>query len=152
MAFKAEWIFVVLALLALARSGSALRCWDCASNMNNMCGDPMNTTEHQATFHTKICESGPYESSKPICRKVVKKEYGERIVLRMCSTPNVDEVDIVDGACSSMGSMGRSVIESCHICSTDLCNSASGATATQLLYIGALALVGYRLFHSKYNL
>lgn len=41
--------------------------------MNAMCGDPMNTTEHQAIFHVKECGRGPYASSKPICRKMVKR-------------------------------------------------------------------------------
>lgn len=54
-------------------TGSALRCWECSSHMNAMCGDPMNTTEHQAIFHVKECGRGPYASSKPICRKMVKR-------------------------------------------------------------------------------
>lgn len=58
-------------------AGSALKCWDCASNFNALCGDPMNITEHHATFHTKVCESSFYETSKPICRKIVKR--GKRI-------------------------------------------------------------------------
>lgn len=53
--------------------GSALRCWVCSSNVNVMCGDPMNTTDHQAAFHIKTCEAGHYGSSTPICRKIVKR-------------------------------------------------------------------------------
>ncbi|KZC08922.1 hypothetical protein WN55_00313 [Dufourea novaeangliae] len=132
-------------------TGSALRCWDCASNANALCGDPMNITEHQVTFHTKVCEAGLYDSSKPICRKTVRRENGERVVIRQCSTPNVDEADITDGPCSAMATGGRSVVESCHICSTDLCNSATSASIMQPLYIVALAFVGYHLFQSKYN-
>lgn len=71
-------------------------------------------------------------------------ENGERVVIRQCSTPNVDEADIVDGPCSATTTSGRSIIESCHICSTDLCNSAMGASITQPFFIATLALIGYR--------
>ncbi|CAD1472381.1 unnamed protein product, partial [Heterotrigona itama] len=84
-----------------------LRCWDCASNMNALCGDPLNITEHQTMFHTKICETGSYETSKHICRKIVKRVNGDRVVIRQCSTPNVDEVDIDDGPCSASAISGR---------------------------------------------
>ncbi|KAF3425071.1 hypothetical protein E2986_08132, partial [Frieseomelitta varia] len=129
----------------------ALRCWDCASNTNILCGDPLNITEHQTLFHSKICETGSYEPSKHICRKIVRRENGERVVIRQCSTPNVDEVDIVDGPCSGSVISGRNVIESCHICSTDLCNSATGTSITQSLFIIALGIVSYRSLQSKYN-
>jgi len=33
----------------------------------------MNTTDHQTAFHIKTCDPGPYGSSKPICRKIVKR-------------------------------------------------------------------------------
>ncbi|XP_012059066.1 PREDICTED: uncharacterized protein LOC105622256 [Atta cephalotes] len=116
--------------------GSALRCWVCSSNVNIMCNDPMNTTDHQAAFHIKTCDPGPYGSSKPICRKIVKREYGERIIIRQCSTPYHDEIDIIDGQCgNSMIQPRRDVIESCHICSSDLCNSATTISAMKLLYI-----------------
>ncbi|XP_076639581.1 UPAR/Ly6 domain-containing protein crok [Colletes latitarsis] len=151
MSSRFEWMLLALGLVVLARSGSALKCWDCASNMNALCGDPMNITEHQSTFHTKICESGYFETSKPICRKIVKRENGERVVIRQCSTPNVDEADITDGPCSAMAISGRSMIESCHICSTDLCNSATSASIVQSLYVAALAVVGFRFFQPKYN-
>ncbi|XP_076169486.1 UPAR/Ly6 domain-containing protein crok [Ptiloglossa arizonensis] len=145
------WMLLVLGLVVLARSGSALKCWDCASNFNALCGDPMNITEHHATFHTKVCESSFYETSKPICRKIVKRENSERVVIRQCSTPNVDETDIVDGPCSAMAMSGRSIIESCHICSTNLCNSATSASIMQSLYIVSLAVIGYRFLQSKHS-
>ena len=151
MSSRFDWMLVIVGLIVLARSGSALRCWDCASNMNTLCGDPMNVTEHQATFHTKTCEAGHYQTPTAICRKIVKRENGERVVIRQCSTPNVDEADIHDGPCSAMAISGRNVIESCHICSTDLCNSATSASVMQPLYIAALAVVSYRFYQTKYN-
>ncbi|XP_031830792.1 uncharacterized protein LOC116426245 [Nomia melanderi] len=152
MSSRIECILVIFGLVLLAQSGSALRCWVCSSSSNALCGDPMNVTDHQATFHAKRCEeSMPYDSSKPICRKIVKKENGERVVIRQCSTPNVDEADITDGPCSAMAISGPNVIESCHICSTDLCNSATSASILQSLYVIALAFVGYHFFQSKYN-
>ncbi|KOC65618.1 hypothetical protein WH47_01653, partial [Habropoda laboriosa] len=131
--------------------GSALQCWDCASNTNTLCGDPLNITQHQVTFHTKLCEAGSYETSKHICRKIVKRDNGERVVIRQCSTPNVDEADIVDGPCSATAMSGRSVIESCHICSTDLCNSATSVSVMQPLFVTALAIVGYCFLPSKHS-
>ncbi|KOX72519.1 hypothetical protein WN51_03113, partial [Melipona quadrifasciata] len=131
--------------------GLALRCWDCASNTNTLCGDPLNITDHQTLFYTKICDTELFETSKRICRKTVRKENGEQVVIRQCSTPNVDEADIVDGPCSGSAISGRNVIESCHICSTDLCNSATGTSITQSLFIIALAIVSYRSLQSKYN-
>ncbi|EZA51647.1 hypothetical protein X777_08831 [Ooceraea biroi] len=114
-----------------------------------MCNDPMNTTDHQAVFHISTCDPGHYGSPKPICRKIVKREHGERVVIRQCSIPYHDEIDIVDGACgSSMTGQGRD--ESCHICSTDLCNSATTASTMRLLYAGALTLFVYTFYQSKY--
>ncbi|XP_053978209.1 uncharacterized protein LOC128876125 [Hylaeus volcanicus] len=149
MSSRLEWMLLALGLVLLARSGAALRCWDCASNTNALCGDPMNITEHQSTFRTKVCESGYYDTTKPICRKIVKRENGERVVIRQCSTPNVDEADIVNGPCSAMAISGRNMIESCHICSTDLCNSATSAPIMLPLYVVAMAAIGYRFFQSK---
>ncbi|XP_017758444.1 PREDICTED: uncharacterized protein LOC108549537 [Eufriesea mexicana] len=145
------FVLVICGLVVLAQSGLALRCWDCVSNTSNMCRDPLNITEHQKMFHTKTCEAVSYEMSKQICRKIVKRENGERVVIRQCSTPNVDEADIVDGPCSATTTAGQSIIESCHICSTDLCNSAMGASITQPLFIAALATIGYRSLQTKYN-
>ncbi|CAK9810968.1 hypothetical protein ANTPLA_LOCUS6747 [Anthophora plagiata] len=146
------WLLVVSGLIVFAQSGSALRCWDCASNKNALCGDPLNITEHQAIFHTKVCEAGTYETSKHICRKIVKRENAERVVIRQCSTPNVDEADIVDGPCSAMAVSGQNVIESCHICSTDLCNSATSVSVMQSLFVFALAIIGYCFFSSKHGI
>ncbi|XP_033340666.1 UPAR/Ly6 domain-containing protein crok [Megalopta genalis] len=151
MSPRTEWMLVIFGLVVFAQSGSALKCWVCASNASPLCGDPMNITEHQTTFHTKVCESGIYDASKPICRKIVKRENGDRVVIRQCSTPNVDEASITDGPCSSMAIAGTNVIESCHICSTDLCNSAPSASILHSLYIVALAFVGYHFFQTKYN-
>ncbi|XP_011059059.1 PREDICTED: uncharacterized protein LOC105148814 [Acromyrmex echinatior] len=64
---------IILGLSLFVASGSALRCWVCSSNVNVMCNDPMNTTDHQAAFHIRTCDPGPYGSSKPICRKIVKR-------------------------------------------------------------------------------
>lgn len=149
MSSRLEWMLVVFGLVLLAQSGSALRCWVCASNANPLCGDPMNITEHQSTFHTRTCDGGLYDSTKPICRKIVKRENGDRVVLRQCSTPNVDETQITDGPCSATMSSGPNV-ESCHICSTDLCNSATSASILHSVYIIALVFVGYNFFQSKY--
>lgn len=76
-------------------------------------------------------------------------ENGERVVIRQCSTPNVDEADIVDGPCSATAISTRNLIE-CHICSTDLCNSAMGVSVTQSLFMVTLAIIGYRYLQSKY--
>ncbi|XP_034186240.1 UPAR/Ly6 domain-containing protein crok [Osmia lignaria lignaria] len=152
MSFRSAWALVIFSLVVLVRPGSALKCWDCASNMNALCADPMNVTEHQAMFHVKTCEAGFYETSKPICRKIVKRENGERVVIRQCSTPNVDEADIHDGPCSAMAISSRNVIESCHICSTDLCNSSTSASIMQPLFMLAMALIGYRYFQSKHGI
>ncbi|KAL6439285.1 hypothetical protein ACFW04_003871 [Cataglyphis niger] len=141
---------LILGMAFFVTSGSALRCWVCSSNVNVMCNDPMNTTDHQADI--KTCYTDHYSSSKAICRKIVKQDNGERIVIRQCSTPYHDEIDVVDGLCgNSMTQPGRGVIESCHICSTDLCNSATDASATRLLYIGALISFGYIFHQSKYG-
>ncbi|XP_018341343.1 PREDICTED: uncharacterized protein LOC108747940 [Trachymyrmex septentrionalis] len=64
---------IIFGLSLVIASGSALRCWVCSSNVNVMCNDPMNTTDHQAAFHIRTCDPGPYGSSKPICRKIVKR-------------------------------------------------------------------------------
>jgi len=72
-------------------------------------------------------------------------EHGDRVVIRQCSVPYHDEIDIVDGPCgSSMTQQEHD--ESCHICSTDLCNSATTASTMQLLYAGALALLVFYQF------
>ncbi|KAL2735564.1 hypothetical protein V1478_003204, partial [Vespula squamosa] len=140
----------ILGIVLMALS-SALRCWECSSHMNAMCGDPMNSTDHQAMFHVKECGRGPYASSKPICRKMVKRDGGDRVVIRSCAIPNHDETDITDGPCSPLMTNGRDMVESCHICNTDLCNSASGLLTTQSLYIAGFILIGYRFFESNYN-
>lgn len=33
----------------------------------------MNTTDHQAAFHIRTCDTGHYGSTKAICRKIVKQ-------------------------------------------------------------------------------
>ncbi|XP_060819882.1 uncharacterized protein LOC132909221 [Bombus pascuorum] len=152
MSSRLTWMLVIFGLVVLSQSGLALRCWSCASDKNVLCGDPLNITDHQAAFYTKDCESESYEPIKHICRKFVKRENNERIIIRQCSTLNVDEEDITDGPCSTTMTSGRSIIESCHICSTDLCNSATGASITQSLLVVALAIIGYRSLHSKYGI
>lgn len=152
MVYSERTVTIIYGVILLAATGSALRCWDCSSNVNVMCADPMNTTDHQAAFHIKTCEAGHYGSSKPICRKIVKREFGERNVIRQCSTPYNDEINIVDGPCSSTMQSGHDVIESCHICSTDLCNSATTASTTRLLYTGTLTLLAYIFYQSKYSI
>ncbi|XP_017876482.1 uncharacterized protein LOC108622880 [Ceratina calcarata] len=143
---------VIFGLILLAQSGLALRCWNCASNVNAMCGDPLNVTDHHFNFHTPQCEASSYDTSKHICRKIVKKEDGERVVIRQCSTPYVDEADITDGPCGNTATISaRGMVESCHICSTDFCNSATSASVMQPLFIAALAVVGHRSLQSKYN-
>lgn len=145
-------MYLVVFLAIFASSGYALRCWDCASNVNSMCNDPMNTTEHQALFHVKDCGRGSYANVRTLCRKMVTREDGERVVIRSCYSPNHDEMDTTDGPCSTQTMSGRSIIESCHICSTDLCNSANGLSTMRPLYLVGLGLAGYYfLFGSKYN-
>ncbi|KAK2587853.1 hypothetical protein KPH14_003950 [Odynerus spinipes] len=151
MAVNVFWMSLVV-LAIFVGSGSALRCWDCSSNVNALCNDPMNTTEHQAIFHVKDCRRGPYANVKTVCRKIVTREDGERVVIRSCSMPNHDEMETSDGPCSPQMMSGRSIVESCHICSTDLCNSASGLSTMRSLYFTGLALILYRFFfESKYE-
>ena len=76
-------------------------------------------------------------------------ENGERVVIRQCSTPNVDEADIVDGPCSATAISTRNLIE-CYICSTDLCNSAMGVSVTRSLFMVTLTIIGYCYVQSKY--
>lgn len=73
MSSVSSWILVVVGLIVSIQSGSALQCWDCASNTNPLCGDPMNVTDHHGIFHVKTCESGIYDTSRKICRKIVKR-------------------------------------------------------------------------------
>ncbi|CAL7943835.1 unnamed protein product [Xylocopa violacea] len=152
MSARSAWALAIFGLVVVARSGSALQCWDCASNLNSLCADPLNVTDHQIKFHTKVCDVTSYDTSKHICRKIVKRDNGERVVIRQCSTPNVDEADIVDGPCSASAVTSRNLIESCHICSTDLCNSATSSAITQPLFIATLAIIGYRSLQSKYDI
>ncbi|KAI4504117.1 hypothetical protein M0802_000588 [Mischocyttarus mexicanus] len=83
-------------------TGSALRCWDCSSHTSAMCGDPMNSTDHQVMFHVKECGRGLYNNNRPICRKSVIKDGSDRIIIRSCAIPNTDETDITDGTCGSI--------------------------------------------------
>ncbi|XP_066583117.1 UPAR/Ly6 domain-containing protein crok-like [Prorops nasuta] len=153
MATGAQCLLLIFALIVLVQSGSALRCWECQSNSNQLCGDLSNTTEHHRLFHDRLCEQGVtnfYQNHVQVCRKIVKKEYGQRIVIRSCSTLNPDEQGITDGVCGqSMLGSRSSTIESCHICSTDLCNSATSTSAMQLLYASTLLLAIYNFFSSK---
>jgi hypothetical protein len=152
MIYSERAVLVILLCVTLfVTSGSALRCWVCSSNVNSMCADPMNTSDHHSTFHIHTCEPAGHYGSKSICRKIVKREFGERIVIRQCSTPYHDEVNTVDGPCSTNSQPGHDVIESCHICSTDLCNSATSLPTTRLLYVGTLTLFAYIFYLSKYG-
>ncbi|XP_020298768.1 uncharacterized protein LOC109863002 isoform X1 [Pseudomyrmex gracilis] len=150
-------VLIIFAITLFVTSGSALRCWVCSSNVNVVCDDPMNTTEHHTTFHARDCNeysrdhlSGHYGNSRAVCRKIVKRDYGQRIVVRQCSTLNHDEIDIVDGTCGASAQQGPVEIESCHICSTDLCNSATSVSTMQLLYAAVLVFVTYVFHQSKY--
>lgn len=150
MASNTFWISLVCLLAIFTSSGSALRCWDCSSNTNQMCNDPMNTTDHQALFHVADCKTGQYANVKTVCRKIVMREDGQRVIVRSCSIPNHDEMENNDGACSPQIMSGH-IIESCHICSTDLCNSASGLSTMRSLYFVGLCLIGHLFFsESKY--
>ncbi|XP_012272913.1 uncharacterized protein LOC105695693 [Orussus abietinus] len=144
----AAWTLAILVLAALATRGSSLRCWQCSSDMNSVCGDPMNNTEHHSLFHTRDCETTfaqhPYPYEKAVCRKIVQRVHGERVIVRACAIPNPDERDIVDGPCTPVVSASYITIESCHICRTDLCNSAtslSGLSAKGLLGFAAIGLI-----------
>ncbi|XP_015178518.1 PREDICTED: uncharacterized protein LOC107067473 [Polistes dominula] len=153
MVSNTSWMILAIFLIIFANSGSALRCWDCSSHTSAMCGDPMNSTDHQVMFHVKECGRGMYNNNRPICRKTVLKDGGERIVIRSCAIPNIDENDITDGTCGSLAKNNQGITESCHICSTDLCNSASGLSTTLSLYIVGFIFIGYRfLIQSKIQL
>lgn len=140
---------LVVLLAIFTSSGFALRCWDCSSNVNQMCNDPMNTTDHQAMFHVTDCKSVQFANVKMICRKIVTREDGQRVIIRSCSIPNHAEMESTDGVCDPQIMSGR-IIESCHICSTDLCNSASGLSTMRSLYFAGLCFIGH-LFFSKSN-
>ncbi|XP_043501034.1 uncharacterized protein LOC122523392 [Polistes fuscatus] len=150
MISNTSWTLLPIFLIIFANSGSALKCWDCSSHTSAMCGDPMNSTDHQVMFHVKDCGRALYNNNRSICRKMVIRDGGERIVIRSCAVPNTDEMEITDGICGSLTS-NQGITESCHICSTDLCNSASGLSTTLSLYIAGFILVGYRFFQSKYD-
>lgn len=53
----------------------------------------MNTTDHQAAFHVRTCDTGHYGSTKAICRKIVKQGkiifipipwFNMKIIINLC--------------------------------------------------------------------
>ncbi|XP_024939157.1 uncharacterized protein LOC107266125 isoform X2 [Cephus cinctus] len=136
---SSEWY----TLRSISSKTSALHCWSCSSDATPDCADPLNATEHNKLFHTKACEGtmSPhhYLNEKPVCRKTVQYVSGERRVIRACSVPNPDERDIVDGPCTHLTTASYITIESCHICNTDYCNTATYVSGSWLISVAAMA-------------
>ncbi|XP_015518517.2 UPAR/Ly6 domain-containing protein CG9338 [Neodiprion pinetum] len=132
-------------LAAVLYQGEALRCWHCSSDSSPDCGDVITYSEHNRQFHTADCEAdlrqNPYTFARPVCKKIVEIKNGARIVIRKCDSPLPDERDITDGVCSTVPSPSHVTVESCHVCTTDLCNGAHSALGhasvmTSLLFFG----------------
>lgn len=140
---RISWTIALLLLIALVQCASALKCWQCTSNLSPACGDPMNNTEHHGTFHIQDCDSTsqhPYSYGRHVCRKVVRRVHGQREIIRQCAEPTPEERDITDGPCSQMAQPSYVTVESCHICSTDFCNSATSISGKSFIFatLGAL--------------
>ncbi|XP_012267569.1 uncharacterized protein LOC105692736 [Athalia rosae] len=135
----------LLVLAAVLHQGSALRCWECSSNSSPECGDPITDSEHHQRFHTKDCDATlsqhPYSYEKSVCRKTVQRSNGKKVVIRACAIPYPDERDITDGVCSTVPTASHITIESCHVCTTDLCNGAHSALG-QVTAIKSLLFFG----------
>lgn len=135
----------ILVLVAVLHQGSALECWQCDSNSSPECDDPITQSEHHKSFHIKNCDStlSTYRSTseKQICRKTVQIENGKKVVIRACSLPYPQERDITDGVCSPDTVPSNTIIQSCHICSTDVCNGAH-STLGQVSAITSLFFFG----------
>lgn len=58
-------------------TGSALYCWECSSNRDPWCDDPINITEHRRTFNPTPCgyknQYPNYGNDRYVCRKMVKR-------------------------------------------------------------------------------
>ncbi|XP_008552222.1 uncharacterized protein LOC103574533 [Microplitis demolitor] len=150
MASNYVWIFAVVAFAFLIQSGESLRCWSCVSDQPGACGDPLNITSHHQTFHTRDCDSTANQNSyvyneKFVCKKVVQRENGRLVVRRSCEIPGPEERDIKDGKCVAHDTTHSHVtMVSCHICSTDLCNSATSLSGSKVFLISAAVFIGSR--------
>ncbi|XP_034934728.1 protein quiver-like [Chelonus insularis] len=147
MASNSFWILALVAFVFLIQSSVSLRCWTCTSDRSPECGDPMNITQHHKDFHTRDCEATASQNSyayneRSICKKLVQRENGREVIRRSCEIPGPEERDITNGPCASHDSTHSHVtIVSCHICNTDLCNSATSLSGSQILFLTAIAFV-----------
>ncbi|KAK0179089.1 hypothetical protein PV327_007912 [Microctonus hyperodae] len=145
-----NWIFAIVAFAFVIQSGAALRCWTCTSDRSPECGDPMNITEHHKDFHTRDCEAAANPNSygyneKSICKKLVQRENGRLVVRRSCEIPGPEERDITNGPCASHDTTHSHVtVVSCHICNTNLCNSATSMSGSKLFFLSSIIFVASR--------
>ncbi|KAF7990312.1 hypothetical protein HCN44_000117 [Aphidius gifuensis] len=152
MASNINWIIATLTFAVIIQSGMALRCWTCTSDRSPECGDPMNITEHQRNFQTRDCEAtssaSMYGSSvQSICKKMVTRENGRTVIRRSCEIPTQEEKNIQNGPCPPNAAVGSHIIvESCHVCSSDLCNSAISIAGNKFIQMFIAGLITFQIF------
>ncbi|XP_033229860.1 uncharacterized protein LOC117181376 [Belonocnema kinseyi] len=149
------WTTSLFVLIGLVQYATSLKCWQCTSNLSAGCGDPMNNTEHHGTFHIQDCDATsqhPYSYGRHLCRKIVRRVHGQREIIRQCTEPTPEERDITDGPCSQMAQPSYVTIESCNICSTDFCNSATSLSGKSFAFATVGALLSCYFSTSKLSL
>ncbi|XP_038052519.1 uncharacterized protein LOC119725245 [Patiria miniata] len=120
-----KWIFALIFVSVCVGTGSALKCYNCATGV---CNDPFSATD--ATEET--CTAGVDDAC-------LKSKLADVVTLRGCASSSVCSSAGGTDSCKSAEALGIRADNCC--CTTELCNSATkgGVSAVVLVMAGLLA-------------
>ncbi|XP_063244143.1 uncharacterized protein LOC134543181 [Bacillus rossius redtenbacheri] len=134
MAASASLLAGAVAVLLVARSGSALKCYSCykAGSVSPRCGDPFSL---RGPEHLDDCDSAkvrpPGATGRSFCKKVKQIKDGVVRVTRLCDWA-ANETAACDGPPSDHEDLR---LVHCSACDTDGCNCCAAVLPTLFLLL-----------------
>ncbi|KAG5887772.1 hypothetical protein JTB14_035119 [Gonioctena quinquepunctata] len=117
--------------ICFIREGLPIKCWDCRSDHDPACGDPIDNTSLPITNCNNI--SGDVTVDPTRCRKVVKKDNGEMTILRSCG--HRTDLDLMGDKtlCRKGPELNSPFVELCTCNERDGCNTSSVVRISSIL-------------------
>ncbi|CAH2264719.1 jg5430 [Pararge aegeria aegeria] len=133
----------------MVKSGEAVRCWSCSSDLNPYCNDPFvpSLADTSGLFSLEYCDgntgaSYPYlTTSKSACKKQKKYIGGNLVISRGCTWKRQDDYST---ACAASSSGANEVTLYCETCDRDGCNGASAVGMAMALMMAPLGLLLFK--------
>ncbi|CAH2071885.1 unnamed protein product, partial [Iphiclides podalirius] len=133
---------LTILLIATAKYGAAIFCYDCNSAFDPRCGeefDPFSLGVVNCSLKDPLEHIPAVEST--FCRSIRMEIYGKIRVVRQCGYLTEENEKIGDPPCKRQTGTGDLFVTYCN-CDTDLCNGASTRdTIIYAIVLSALSLL-----------